>query len=269
MCRQVLLNGSITVTAENGYQMLINFLEYGLPPANTSNHYVVTNKWDGTPASADPLADLEAARLATIKDSGIGPNVALFGNAAKNAFISNPNVKAYLDNRRYELGSIAPTIQSDVVVRFGLVPGMELYSYSEYFEDDAGTLFPMLPDPLVILLSTNVQNKIVYGAFTQLEDARAKRWVTYQNSRIPFVYGEEEDGVLFYRLTSCPLPMPADILGFRIIEAMTGGAGPFARDTGPEGEPYFEADQGVPEAEGTETGKSNKRTLKKKDEKED
>lgn len=247
MCRQVLLNGSITVTAENGYQQIINYLEYGIPSANTTNHYIVTNKWDATPASADPLADLEAARLATIKDSGISPNVALFGNAAKNAFISNPNVKAYLDNRRYELGSIAPVIQSDAVVRFGLVPGMELYSYSEYFEDDAGTLFAMLPDPAILLASTNVQNKIVYGAFTQLEDAKAKRYQTYQTSRIPLVYGDEEDGVLFYRLTSCPLPMPADILGFRIIEALTGGAGPFARDVGPGGEqPFFEADQGTP-----------------------
>lgn len=262
MCRQVLINGSITVTAENGYTNLISFLEFGLPPANANNHYVVTNKWDGTPASADPLADLEAARLATIKDSGISPNVALFGNTAKQAFISNPNVKTYLDNRRYELGSIAPVIQSDAVVRFGMVPGMELYAYSEYFEDDAGTLFPMLPDPLVILLSTNVQNKIVYGAFTQLEDVKSKRFQTYQTARIPLVYGDEEDGALFYRLTSCPLPMPADILGFRIIEAMSGGAGPFAREGEEAGEreiepqPYFDADQieGQPQPQLGEVG---------------
>jgi Phage major capsid protein E. len=258
MCRQVLLNGSITVTAENGYQQVINYLEYGLPAANTSNHYIVTNKWDATPATADPLADLEAARLATIKDSGISPNVALFGNAAKNAFISNPQVKAYLDNRRYELGSIAPVIQDSAVVRFGLVPGMELYSYSEYFEDDTGALFAMLPDPAILLASTDVPNKIVYGAFTQLENAKTKTFQTYQTARIPLVYGDEEDGVLFYRLTSCPLPMPADILGFRIIEALTGGAGPFARAGEGENEPYFEADQGVPEAE----EKSAKKTAK-------
>jgi hypothetical protein len=243
MCRQVLINGGLTITAENGYQMVINFLEYGIPSANANNHYVVTNKWDATPASADPLADLEAARLATIKDSGISPNIALFGTAAKQAFISNPNVKTYLDNRRYEMGSVAPIIVSDAIVRFALVPGMECYQYSEYFEDDAGTLFPMLPDPLIILLSTNVPNKIVYGAFTQLENAKAKTFVTYQTSRIPLVYGDEEDGQLFYRLTSCPLPMPADILGFRIVEALAGGAGPFARGAGEGDQPFFEAEQ--------------------------
>jgi hypothetical protein len=81
-----------------------------------------------------------------------------------------------------------------------------------------------------------VQNKIVYGAFTQLEDAKAKRWVTYQAPRIPFVYGDEEGGNLYYRLTSCPLPMPADILAIRIIEALPGGVGPFSR------QPFFESD---------------------------
>jgi hypothetical protein len=229
MCRQVLVNGKIVVTAETGYQMSIDYLAYGYGASagTANNHETVTVKWD-TQTGSDPLADLERARLNTIKFSGISPNVALFGNAAKAAFIANQQVKTYLDNRRYELGNITPVIQDDAVVRFATVPGLECYSYAEYFEDDAGTLFAMMPDPIVVLASTNVQNKIVYGAFTQLEDVKAKRYVTYQTSRIPFVYGDEEDGNLFYRLTACPLPMPTDILGFRIVEALTGGAGPFA-----------------------------------------
>lgn len=249
MCRQVLVNGGLTVTAENGYQQVINYLEYGVPAANTSNHELITTKWDQ--AGSDPLRDLETARQNTIKVSGIAPNVALFGTNAASVFTRNASVQTLLDNRRFELGSVQPIIQSDSVIRFAIVPGLECYSYSEYFEDDAGTLFPMLPPDLVMLLSTNVQNKIVYGAFTQLEDAKAKRFVTYQTSRIPFVYGDEEGGAMYYRLTSCPLPMPMDVLGFRIIEALPGGVGPFARMTS-EGEdktgdevepqPYFEAD---------------------------
>jgi hypothetical protein len=138
---------------------------------------------------------------------------------------------------------VQPTIIDDAVVRFAMVPGMECYSYAEYFEDDAGTLFPMLPPDFVMLLSTNVQNKIVYGAFTQLEDAKSKRFVTYQTARIPFVYGDEEGGALYYRLTACPLPMPSDIMGIGIVEALPGGsgAGPFAK------EPFFEADYATDE----------------------
>lgn len=237
MCRELMVNGQITITADHGYQQVINFMESSA--GATDNHMVPTIKWDQT--NSDPLADLETARLATIAASGIAPNVVLFGAEAKSVFINNAKVKELLDNRRYEMGTIRPSIQSDSVVLFGTVPGLQLYSYSEYFEDDLGVLYPMLPEDFVMLASTNVQNKIVYGAFTQLEDARAKRFVTYQTSRIPFVYGDEENGNLFYRLTSQPLPMPADVLGWRIIEALTAGGGPQARKAGTtlEGRPYF------------------------------
>lgn len=217
MCRNVLVNGKITVTADSGYQMVIDFTESSAGAAN--NHDVPATKWDA--AGSDPLADLETGRLNTIKASGVSPNVVLMGVNAAKVFIRNTAVATLLDKQRYTIATIEPIIQDDSVVRIGRVPGMEIYEYVEYFEDDAGTIFPMMPDNFVMLLSTNAPNKIVYGAFTQLEDAKAQRFVTYQTSRIPFIYGDEEDGNLFYRLTSCPLPMPADIMGFRIIEALT------------------------------------------------
>jgi hypothetical protein len=217
MCRNVLVNGKITVTADSGYQMVIDYTESSAGTAN--NHYVPTTKWDV--AGSDPLADLETARLAVIKDSGVAPDIALFGVNAARVFIRNAQVSTLLDKQRFEIAGIQPIIQANNVVRFGRVPGMELYEYADYFEDDAGTIFPMLPDNFVMILSTTTPNKIVYGAFTQLEDAKAQRFVTYQKDRIPFIYGDEEGGSLFYRLTSLPLPMPADILGFRIVEALT------------------------------------------------
>jgi hypothetical protein len=218
MCRNVLVNGKITVAADTGYSMVIDYTESSAGAAN--NHDVPAVKWD-VASGSDPLADLETARLNVIKASGIAPNVALFGVNAAKVFIRNPQVSTLLDKQRFEIANIAPIIQSNSVVRFGRAPGLELYEYAEYFEDDAGTIFPMLPDNFVMILSTETPNKIVYGAFTQLEDAKAQRFVTYQTDRIPFVYGDEEGGALYYRLTSCPLPMPADILGMRIIEALT------------------------------------------------
>src|SRR5215471_10799892 len=217
MCRNVLVNGAITVTADTGYQMVIDFTQSSAGAA--VHHYVPAVKWD-VASGSDPLADLEAARLATIKDSGIAPNVALMGVNAAKVFIRNPQVAALLNKLQYSIATIQPVIQAPNVVLIGQVPGMQVFEYADYFEDDVGNIFPMLPDNFVMLLSTNTPNKIVYGAFTQLEDAKAKRFVTYTEPRIPFVYGDEEGGALYYRLTSCPLPMPADILGFRIIEAL-------------------------------------------------
>ena len=260
MCREILVNGKLTVTADHGFTEVIDFMESAAGVPN--NHEPVTIKWDQV--NSTPLADLERARLNTIRDSGIAPNVALFGINAAAVFMRHPEVIKYFNLLNVTLGSIEPIIQSDSVVRFGRVPGLELYTYAEYFEDDMGVLFPMLPSNFVMLLSNSVQNKIVYGAFTQLEDAKAKRYVTYQASRIPFVYGDEENGHLFYRLTSCPLPMPTDVMGWRIIEALPpavglmreggeGGEGPEAQEFDPEnplaqqtaeGRPYFKPETG-------------------------
>jgi len=253
MCRALILNGSITVTADNGYTNVINFMESSQGTPN--NHFVPTIKWDQT--NSDPLADLESARLAVIRDSGISPNVALFGATAKSTFLNNANVAKFLDSIRFTIAHIEPVIDSPQVVRFGSQAGLEYYSYAEYFEDDAGTLYPMLPPECVLLASTNVQNKIVYGAYTQLEDVKSKRYVTYQTSRIPYIYGDEDGGTLYYRLTSCPLPMPQDVLGWRLIEAITGATYPFPTPgmvqeegqpkapEGREGEHFFPGPQGA------------------------
>jgi hypothetical protein len=249
MCRALLLNGSITVTADNGYTNVINFMESSQGTPN--NHFIPTTKWDQ--AGSDPLADLELARLAVIRDSGISPNVVLFGATAKTAFLNNAKVQQFLDSIRFQIATIKPVIQDEAVVIFGQQAGLQYYSYAEYFEDDAGTLYPMLPPELVLLASTNTPNKIVYGAYTQLEDAKAKSYVTYQASRIPFVYGDEEDGTLFYRLTSCPLPMPVDVLGWRLVEAITGASYPFPTPGRYGDEAYFAPDDpNAPKPEGKE-----------------
>lgn len=218
MCREVLVHGKLTIVADHGYVMVVDFMQEG--SGSVSNQFTPGVQWDDP--AATPLQDLEDARLLNIKESGISPDIALFGTDAKTAFVNNASVQKLLDIRRFELGNVAPRIDSNQVVRFATLPGIECYAYAEYFEDDAGALFPMLPPNAVLLLSSNAGNKIVYGAFTQLEDAKAKRYVTYQTSRIPFVYGDEENGHLFYRLTSQPLPMPSDVLGWRVILALPG-----------------------------------------------
>jgi hypothetical protein len=249
MCREVLVNGVLTITADHGYTMVIDFMESSA--GATDNHQPPANgTWDN--AASTPLTDLESARLEVIKLSGVSPNVVLMGTDAASAFVNNAQVAKFLDNTRFQWLTVAPIIQSQAVVRIGRVPGMEIYQYSEYFEDDLGVLFPMIPPEFVMLLSTEVTNKIVYGAFTQLEDAKNKRYVTYQTSRIPFVYGDEVDGHLFYRLTSCPLPMPTDTLGWRIIDALPPGLARGGEEVGDdqaeegqvagrtvEGRPYF------------------------------
>jgi hypothetical protein len=213
MCRCVLVNGNITVTADDNYTYLIDFMEGGAANVETP-----TALWN-LPAS-DPLGDLERARRNTIQLSGISPNVGLFGTAAYDAFIRNDSIKSFLDNRRMELGGITPVIQDPAVTRFGNITGLDLYTYAEWFEDDAGTLFEMLPGNMVILADTRTPNKLVYGAYSQLEDPVAKRYQSYRSARIPLVYADVQNSQLWYRLTSLPIPMPTDVFGWRKLTVL-------------------------------------------------
>src|SRR6516165_1667649 len=128
MCRALLINGSITVTADNGYTNVINFMESSQGTPN--NHYVPTTKWDQ--AGSDPFADMEAARLAVIKDSGIAPDIVLMGATAKSAFLNNANVAKFLDSIRFSIATIKPRIIDPAVVFIGSQAGLEYYSYAEY-----------------------------------------------------------------------------------------------------------------------------------------
>jgi Phage major capsid protein E len=209
MCREVLINGLITVTADDNYTYAIDFTE-GTPNVNVETPLALWN----LPAS-DPLLDLENARRNTIQASGISPNIALMGTDASDAFIRNASVQAFFDNRRMQLGAITPVIQDAAVTHIGNVPGLEIYTYSEWFEDDAGTLFEMLPANMVLVADTRTPNKMIYGAYSQLEDPVAKVYRSYRAARIPLVYADVMNSQLWYRLTSLPMPMPTDILGWR------------------------------------------------------
>jgi hypothetical protein len=216
MCREVMINGAIIVTADDGYRMVINYMESAAGPV--TNRETPAIQWNQP--NSDPMLDIETARLNMVRLSGVNPNVALFGTEAANVFTRNQKVYDLLNNRRFEMGTLIPQIVDPAVTIFGQLPGLQLYTYAEWFEDDVGNLFPMLPANLVLLASTTIQNRIIYGAYTQLEDERTGRFVTYTQARVPFVYGDEEHNHMFYRLTSLPLPMPFDVLGFRIIEPL-------------------------------------------------
>src|SRR4029077_14306168 len=71
MCREVLVNGALTITADHGYQLNIDFMESSAGPVD--NHETPANgTWDN-PTTSTPLEDLETARLNTIAASGIAP----------------------------------------------------------------------------------------------------------------------------------------------------------------------------------------------------
>ena len=119
-----------------------------------------------------------------------------------------------LDNRRMNLGEIAPRDLPNGVKYLGHLndPSLDMYVYGEvYYDDwtnpDAPETKPLIPDNMIILISSRPNYMMAYGACTYIEDASGL-WVTSQTSRVLRSYVEHHPDRRMVELPAHPLPIP-------------------------------------------------------------
>lgn len=200
MCRELLLNGSILIKGE-GVEKIVDF--------KFTNKETLVGGALWTETTSDPYADLKRWRLAVIKASGKAPTVAVFSSDVVDDFTNHAKIQKILDLAKLNAGTIEPSIKDDAVTFVGKLPGLglEIYSYDEWFLDDAGVEQPMMPAGTVLLGSKGM-NKRIYGAVTQIENGSR---VTIEGSRIPKSWVDEENDVRKLRISARPLPVPVDV----------------------------------------------------------
>jgi hypothetical protein len=200
MCREVLLNGKITMIGE-GYEQEVDY------QFTNKEALAGTAKW--TDPASDPIGDLKRWRLAVIQKTGKAPDIAVFASDVVNTFTNHEKVLKRLDNRRLESGLIAPSIQSPAITFIGKIAeiGMEIYSYDDWYLDDDDTEKPMVPDGYVIVGSRGM-NKKIYGAVTQVED---QGFVTIEGTRIPKSWVDRDNDIRKLRISTRHLPVPNDV----------------------------------------------------------
>lgn len=119
-------------------------------------------------AGANPIAWLRKTRSGVlVKDGGGAGKVAVFGGQAFDAFCANGFVKDFLDNKRYEFGSIAPREDQmfDGVTYQGTILGMDIYTYDEwYYNETTKKDVAMMPEKQVIILGSKAGLTMHYGA---------------------------------------------------------------------------------------------------------
>lgn len=136
-----------------------------IPAANIFN-VASGDKFDAQ--NADPIKWMRAqSRKKVTLNGGSAVRRAIFGGDAFDAFAANAQVKAYLDNRRYELGSVDPTPDQEFpgVTYQGRIGGVDIYTYDEYFFDDATQRNKaLMPEDRVILIGGDPRFEMHYGA---------------------------------------------------------------------------------------------------------
>lgn len=165
---QVLQTGELTLLDQNGVEV------FGLDFQPKTTHFVtVTTPWAADGASGDPLADVGGLAQTVRRNGKKLPYRLIFGLTAFNRFIANTAVKARLDNRAMQLGTVAPEPRGMGATFQGWVwvghYKFEMWTYDGFYKDPVSTLHvPYVADSSVIMLSKDARLDLTYGAIPSI-----------------------------------------------------------------------------------------------------
>lgn len=192
MASQVLETGIISVTGD-GYDAEIDF-------GMDANHIIAVGSitaWSED--AATPVKNLRTWKRLIQKDSGLVPNVAVFGYSAWDAFIEHSSVQELLDNRRIMLGQIDPQLLPDGVTYQGDIENLSLYTYDETYVDDSDVTKYYVPAKKIFMGSTRARTARHYAAIRDLKSGFTP--VSY----FPKSWEKEDPSARFLMLQSSPL----------------------------------------------------------------
>lgn len=214
MARQILTTGKFSIEGKADDDTTKVELEIDFGFTNTTT-LTSTAKWDAS-STADPIKDLRAERLKIIKATGKAPTIVVMSSDVAALFVANPKVVALTDKQKIKTIDINPTIMNDAVTFVGkiLELGLEIYSYDEWFLDDAGAEQPMMPTKTLII-GSRALGRVIHGSITMMNDA--EQFETYQGADIPKVWADKDNDIKMVRLSSRPVPAPFDVDAWSVI----------------------------------------------------
>lgn len=171
--------------------------------------YTPATKWDV--AEADIYGDL-AAMIKMLTSKGLPATDLVVAPDVAELLIADETIQTLLDIRRYELGAIAPELNSAypgaAVIGIINVLGrnLKIWVYDETYTNESDVDTPYIPAGYAILSAQNA-GKTIYGAVTQLEQADGE-FHTYAGRRVPKHIADPNNNVRTLTLTAKPICMP-------------------------------------------------------------
>ncbi len=196
MLSQALTSGQVAVVGDG----VDDTIDYQM---SASHQITETTLW--TAAEGDPIANLRKYKRRIAKDSGRTANAVVMSAEAADAFLDNAKVIEKLNTRRIDLGMIRPESLPDGVTYLGYLndPGVDLYSYEEWYLDDAGNEQPMIPAGGLVMGPTTSRCGMLYGA---IQDMEAIEGGMFDVARYPKSWIEKDPSVRWLMMQAAPLP---------------------------------------------------------------
>lgn len=194
MAAQLLATGKVDCIGE-GISVTVDF---SMPASHTptlTGNAVWTDE-----TNANPLKDLRDWKRLLAKDSGIVPDVVIFGSLAYDNFIKHPKVKTAFDNRRIDRGQIDPKDLPNGATYIGFLKDCQCdaYMYDEWYLNDSDVLTPLIVEKNLYMGSTRARTDKHYAA---IQDLRASAAVP----RFPKTWEVQDPSARFVMVQSAPL----------------------------------------------------------------
>ncbi|KAF0145106.1 MAG: major capsid protein E [Nitrospirae bacterium] len=158
-------------------------------------------------ADGVPITNLRTWKQLVGKLSGVVPDSLILAGDVVMPFLANAEVQKFMDKTKITLGQIDPKALPSGATYYGNVDGLDIYSYDEWYLDDAGVLQPMVPAKKILIGSTKARCECLYGA---IQDLKATAAV----ARFPKSWEEEDPSVRWIMLQSAPIPATLDTDAF-------------------------------------------------------
>jgi len=170
--------------------------------------------WSATETS-DPVADLQAWCLLTLKDAGFSCNTIVMDPDAWKLFINHLKVKGNTDllsRFKIQTGQIDPQQMDDGIAFCGTINDgivfADIYVYAEWYIDDQDndTEKPILPSGTVICGNPRAQNTKLYGAIQDMKALQELGGTLIAAPFYPKTWITEDPSVQWLMLQSASLP---------------------------------------------------------------
>jgi hypothetical protein len=201
MAAQALMTGKVTCVGE-GMNVEVDFL------MSAGHKITLTSTALWTDPLATPVTNIRTWKNLLAKDSGLVGDIMILGEDVIGPFLVNAEVQKLLDKTKISLGVIDPKDLDDGVTYYGRVEGVDIYTYNEWYVDDAdGTSKPMIPADKIMMGSTRARCERMHGAVQDLE-------VTAAVPYFPKSWIEKDPSAQMLLVQSAPLMVPIQIDAF-------------------------------------------------------
>lgn len=219
MCVQSIFKGQIPIIGK-GLNEIINFGFTNKEDISTST----TKKWSAS--SSNKLGDLKRWHKIVQQKGYINCNMCIMADDVATEFINDEKIQKVLDVKNYNLAVIQPKQMPDGVTYIGTIHelGMDIYTYNEWYLDDWTNPAkpgekPIIPDGTLVLISSNANYSMYYGAITLLDDKTGK-FRTVEGKYVPDTWAEKKPSRRFLQLSSAPLPVPHNVDSWYMAKVM-------------------------------------------------